>query len=281
MKDKLLVFWQSHSETILTLGYKVTLSLVILIASTLIARSIHKAIRNSKSPLKKIDDTLLSILSGVAGYLVYIIAGLFILDIFGVNTTSLIALMGAAGLAIGLALKNTLSNIAAGIMLLILRLFKVGDFVDASGTVGTVNEINLFTTIFKTTDGLYIASPNGRVWGGNFKNFTRNGKRRMDIVVGISYADSIDEGLNVLKGIAASEGRLLSDPAPKVMVSSIGESAVNIQLRAWTVNSDYWQTVWDLNKRVKEAIEGAGLSIPFPQRTLHIAESMASAITVK
>lgn len=280
MKDKLLVFWQNHSETIMTLGYKLILALAIVIASVLIARSVKRAIQNSKSPLKKIDKTLLPILSSVLGYLVYIIAGLFILDIFGVNTASLIALMGAAGLAIGLALKNTLSNIAAGIMLLILRPFKVGDFVDASGTTGTVSEINLFTTIFKTNDGLYIASPNGKVWGGNIKNFTRNGKRRMDIVVGISFIDSIDDGLKVLKEIAASESRLLPEPAPKVMVASIGESAVNIQLRAWTVNGDYWQTVWDLNKRVKESIEQAGLTIPFPQRTLHIAESMASAITV-
>lgn len=280
MKDKLLVFWQNHSETIMTLGYKLILALAIVIAGALIARSVKRAIQNSKSPLKKMDKTLLPILSSVLGYLVYIIAGLFILDIFGVNTASLIALMGAAGLAIGLALKNTLSNIAAGIMLLILRPFKVGDFVDASGTTGTVSEINLFTTIFKTNDGLYIASPNGKVWGGNIKNFTRNGKRRMDIVVGISFADSIDDGLNVLKEIAASESRLLADPAPKVMVTSIAESSVNIQLRAWTVNGDYWQTVWDLNKRVKESIEQAGLTIPFPQRTLHISESMASAITV-
>ncbi|MBB1468916.1 mechanosensitive ion channel [Pseudoalteromonas sp. SG41-5] len=280
MKDKLLVFWQNHSETIMTLGYKLILALAIVIAGALIARSVKRAIQNSKSPLKKMDKTLLPILSSVLGYLVYIIAGLFILDIFGVNTASLIALMGAAGLAIGLALKNTLSNIAAGIMLLILRPFKVGDFVDASGTTGTVSEINLFTTIFKTNDGLYIASPNGKVWGGNIKNFTRNGKRRMDIVVGISFADSIDDGLNVLKEIAASESRLLADPAPKVMVTSIAESSVNIQLRAWTVNGDYWQTVWDLNKRVKESIEQAGLIIPFPQRTLHISESMASAITV-
>jgi small conductance mechanosensitive channel len=280
VKDKLLVFWQNHSETIMTLGYKLILALAIVIAGALIARSVKRAIQNSKSPLKKMDKTLLPILSSVLGYLVYIIAGLFILDIFGVNTASLIALMGAAGLAIGLALKNTLSNIAAGIMLLILRPFKVGDFVDASGTTGTVSEINLFTTIFKTNDGLYIASPNGKVWGGNIKNFTRNGKRRMDIVVGISFADSIDDGLNVLKEIAASESRLLADPAPKVMVTSMAESSVNIQLRAWTVNGDYWQTVWDLNKRVKESIEQAGLTIPFPQRTLHISESMASAITV-
>jgi len=280
VKDKLLAFWQNHSDTLITLGYNLVLALVIVTASILIARSVKRAIKNSKSPLKKVDDTLLPILSSVVSYLVYVIAGLFILDIFGVNTASLIALMGAAGLAIGLALKSTLSNIAAGIMLLILRPFKVGDFVDASGTTGTVSEINLFTTIFKTSEGLYIASPNGKVWSGNIKNFTRNGKRRMDIVVGISFTDSIDDGLNVLKAVAASESRLLPEPAPKVMVTSIGESAVNIQLRAWTVNGDYWQTVWDLNKRVKESIEQAGLTIPFPQRTLHISESMASAVTV-
>ena len=168
MKDKLIAFWQEHSQTILTLGYNLILALVILIASALIARSVKKAITNSKSPLNKIDKTLLPLLSSIAGYLVYVIAGLFILDIFGVNTASLIALMGAAGLAIGLALKNTLSNIAAGIMLLILRPFKVGDFVDASGTLGTVNEINLFTSVFKTSDGLYIASPNAKVWGGKY-----------------------------------------------------------------------------------------------------------------
>ncbi|WP_372762358.1 mechanosensitive ion channel family protein [Pseudoalteromonas sp.] len=280
MKDKLLVFWQNHSETIITLSYKVVLAIVILIAGAVIARAVKRAINGSKSPLNKLDDTLLPIVSRLASYLVYIIAALFILDIFGVNTASLVALMAAAGLAIGLALKSTLSNIASGIMLLILRPFKVGDFVDASGTSGTVSEINLFTTIFKTSDGLYIACPNGKIWGGNIKNFTRNGKRRMDIVVGIAYSDSIDDGLNVLKEIASSESRLLADPAPKVMVVSIAESSVNLQLRAWTVNGDYWQTLWDLNKRVKESIEQAGLTIPFPQRTLHLPESLASSITV-
>jgi len=243
MKDKLLEFWQSHSETIITLGYKVILALVILIASGVIARAVKRAVNGSKSPLNKLDKTLLPIISRLSSYLVYIIGSFFILDIFGVNTASLVALMAAAGLAIGLALKSTLSNIAAGIMLVILRPFKVGDFIDASGTSGTVSEMNLFTTIFKTTDGLYIASPNGKVWGGNIKNFTRNGKRRMDIVGGISYADSIDDGINVLKQIARSEERLLEEPPTKVMVVSIAGSSINIQLRAWTVNGVYRKTI--------------------------------------
>jgi small conductance mechanosensitive channel len=206
----------------------------------------------------------------VASYGIYIIGGVFILDIFGVNTASLIALVGAAGLAIGLALKDTLSNIAAGIMLLILRPFRAGDFIEVGSLLGTVQEVNLFTTILETIDGLYIAAPNSVLWGNSIKNFTRNGKRRMDIVVGIAYSDSIERGFEVLRKIAASESRLLTAPEPQVMVATMGESAVNIQLRAWALNDDYWSSYWDLNKRVKEEIEQAGLSIPFPQRTLHV-----------
>ena len=270
MQESLIQFWQNHSETIVSLGYNLILAIVILLASSLIARAVRKAITNTNSKLKKLDATLIPIFSTVASYIVYIIGGVFILDIFGVNTASLIALVGAAGLAVGLALKDTLSNIAAGIMLLILRPFKANDFIEFGATQGTVKEINLFTTILETIDGLYIASPNSVLWGNNIKNFTRNGKRRLDIIVGISYSDSIDAGLAVLQKIAEGESRLLADPAPRVMVASMMDSAVNIQLRAWANNEDYWATFWDLNKRVKESIEEAGLTIPFPQRTLHV-----------
>lgn len=278
MKESLAQFWQSHSETIISLGYNLILAIVILIASSLIARAVRKAIKNTNSKLKKIDATLIPIFSTVASYAIYIIGGVFILDIFGVNTASLIALVGAAGLAVGLALKDTLSNIAAGMMLLILRPFKSGDFIEFGATQGTVKEINLFTTILETIDGLYIASPNSVLWGNNIKNFTRNGKRRMDIVVGISYSDSIDQGFAVLKRIAENETRLLLDPSPQFMVSSMVDSAVNIQLRAWTNNEDYWSVYWELNKRVKESIEQAGLTIPFPQRTLHLVRQDITAV---
>ena len=270
MEELIAQFWQNHSNTIITLGYRIVLAIVILIASSFIAKAVRKAILNTNSKLNKLDATLTPIFSTVASYAVYIIGGVFILDIFGVNTASLIALVGAAGLAIGLALKDTLSNIAAGIMLLILRPFKAGDFIEFGSTQGTVKEINLFTCVFETVDGLYIASPNSVLWGNNIKNFTRNGKRRMDIVVGISYSDSIDVGLSVLRQVAEGESRLLVDPVPQAMVVSMMDSSVNIQLRAWAKTDDYWPTYWDLNKRVKESIEAAGLTIPFPQRTLHL-----------
>ncbi|MCW4628187.1 MULTISPECIES: mechanosensitive ion channel family protein [Marinomonas] len=278
MQETLIQFWQNHSDTIISLCYNLVLAVVIFTASSFIARAVRKAILNANSKLNKLDATLIPIFSTVASYAVYIIGGVFILDIFGVNTASLIALVGAAGLAIGLALKDTLSNIAAGIMLLILRPFKAGDFIEFGSTQGTVKEINLFTCVFETVDGLYIASPNSVLWGGSIKNFTRNGKRRMDIVVGISYSDSIDVGLSVLQKIIASESRLLSDPAPQTMVVSMMDSSVNLQLRAWAKNEDYWPAYWDLNKRVKESIEEAGLTIPFPQRTLHLVTEQSMPV---
>uniref|UniRef100_A6VYX4 Small-conductance mechanosensitive channel n=1 Tax=Marinomonas sp. (strain MWYL1) TaxID=400668 RepID=A6VYX4_MARMS len=278
MEELFVQFWQNHSNTIITLGYRIVLAIVILIASSFIAKAVRKAILNTNSKLNKLDATLTPIFSTVASYAVYIIGGVFILDIFGVNTASLIALVGAAGLAIGLALKDTLSNIAAGIMLLILRPFKAGDFIEFGSTQGTVKEINLFTCVFETVDGLYIASPNSVLWGNNIKNFTRNGKRRMDIVVGISYSDSIDVGLSVLRQVAEGESRLLVDPVPQAMVVSMMDSSVNIQLRAWAKTDDYWPTYWDLNKRVKESIEAAGLTIPFPQRTLHVVSEQGAQV---
>lgn len=277
MWNDLRQFWSDHSEAIIAVGYNLLLAIVILIASTLVAKGVHQAIQRTQGRLNRLDATLVPILSTTATYLVYIIGGVFILDIFGVNTTSIIALLGAAGLAVGFALKDTLSNIAAGIMLLFLRPFRTGDYIEFGSMTGTVKEINLFTTILETFDGLYVSSPNSTIWGNSIKNYTRNGKRRLDIVVGISYGDSIDAGLDVLRSIIASESRFLQDPAPQVMVAAMADSAVNLQLRGWTAIDDYWQTLWDLNKRVKEEIEQAGLTIPFPQRQVQVVGNPASA----
>ncbi len=254
----------------MSVGYKAFLSLIILVVSLLVGRGVKQFIRGANHGLARVDATLVPVLGTTAAYAVYTIGAVFILDIFGVNTASLITLLGAAGLAIGLALKDTLSNIAAGIMLLVLRPFRTGDFVECGSLTGSVKEINLFTTVLETADGLYVASPNSLVWGSTITNFTRNGKRRMDLVVGIAYSDSIEAGLQVLQHIADTEPRFLQDPLPQVMVQSLGDSSVNLQLRGWASTEDYWKAWWDLNRRVKEEIEQAGLTIPFPQRELHL-----------
>lgn len=279
MNEQLLVLWEQHATTILDLGYKVFLALTIAIASVTIARLTRRSIVRGNEKVQRIDVMLLPLISAMAGYLVYTIGFIIILDIFGVNTNSIIALLGAAGLAIGLALKDTLSNIAAGIMLLFIRPFKLDDFITCGDISGSVRAMGVFVTVIETADGLYISVPNNAIWGQSIKNFTRNGKRRMELTVGIDYKDSIEVGLNVLLKLAQEETRLLSEPVPEVMVHSMADSSVNLQLRVWASVDNYWGIYWSMNKRVKEEIELAGLSIPFPQRTLHIMDKPAATRT--
>jgi small conductance mechanosensitive channel len=271
MQDLITNYWANHSTVLIDIGYNILLAVGIFLASILVARGVKRFIRRADDHLEKLDATLVPVLCTSAAYMVYIVGFVIILDIFGVNTASIITLLGAAGLAIGFALKDTLSNIAAGIMLLILRPFKVGDFIEFGSTMGTIKEINLFTTILETFDGLYISAPNGQIWSSTIKNYNRNDKRRLDVGVGISYGDSIDTGLKVLQRIIATEPRFLQEPAPpQTMVISLADSSVNLQLRGWTTTDDYWQALFDLNKRVKEEVELAGLNIPFPQMDVHL-----------
>ncbi len=270
MKNTPIKIWHDHSELILNSAYNLFLSLVVFLSCWIISKIIKKAILKANDKIEQLDATLVPILCTTSKYIVYIIGTVIILDIFGVNTASIIALLGAIGLAVGFALKDTLSNIAAGIMLLILRPFRVNETIEFASIIGKVKEINLFTTILETPDGLFVSSPNGTIWGSSIKNFHRNGKRRLDIVVGISYSDSIDKALEVLNKIMAEETRFLSDPPPQAMVISMGDSSINLQLRAWTLVDEYWQTHWDLTKKVKEEIEQSGMSIPFPQRDVHV-----------
>jgi small conductance mechanosensitive channel len=266
-------FWTQNSVKIIAVGYQLLLVLAVLLASRIAAKLVRKSIRKASQKIETLDETLMPIISAVASYAVYAIGLIIVLDIFGVNTNSIIALLGAAGLAVGLALKDTLSNIAAGIMLLILRPFRVGHFIECGSFMGTVKEVGLFVSILETIDGLYLSMPNSTLWGAPIKNFTRNGKRRMDLVVGISYGDSIDTGLEVLRQVFAADTRFLQDPAPQFMVQALADSSVNLQLRAWATVDDYWNIVWEHNKIIKEKIEAAGLTIPFPQHDVHMIEA--------
>ncbi len=188
----------------------------------------------------------------------------------GIQTTSIIAVLGAAGLAIGLALQGTLQNIAAGIMLLILRPFKVGDYIDAGGTAGTVDEIGLFTTDMTTFDGIYLSVPNSSLWNTSILNYTRLPTRRLDIPVGIAYEDDVEKALSLLLEKLRTDSRVLADPEPQVMVTALGESSVDLNLRCWSLREDFWALRFDLNKNAKLWLDSAGISIPFPQRDVHL-----------
>ncbi|MDR3276667.1 MAG: mechanosensitive ion channel family protein [Treponema sp.] len=270
MKDWLIGLWDAQIGSLLSIGGKLLKGALVYLAGRLVWKLIKKIFDRAQSGKLKVDDTLAGLFRMLLKYTVVLISAIMILDIFGMNTTSLIALLGAAGVAVGLALKDTLSNIAAGIVLVVMRAFRRGDYIEFGGYSGTVREIDLFTTILETPDGIYISAPNSSIWGVPLKNYSRNGKRRMDLSVSISYTDSIDTAFGVMREIIAQETRFLSDPAPQVLVQSLGDSGVTIQLRAWARGEVYWDIYWNQMRTIKEKIEAAGLSIPFPQRDLHI-----------
>ena len=274
MWEWLVQFWENNSALILAIGYKLVMSVMVLITASIISRLIRRVFTHTNFKFNSIDPAVIKLFSSTMAYLVYAVAVLIILDMFGFNTASIIALLGAAGLAVGLALRDTLSNIAAGIMLLFLKPFRLDDFIQCGELVGGVREIGLFTTILETPDGLYISAPNSRLWGAPITNFTRNSKRRLEVIVGISYSDSIDKGLAVLREVAKNHPALLATPEPQIFVSAMGESAIQLHMRAWTTIDVFWKTYWELNKVVKEQIEAAGLSIPFPQRVLTLADNL-------
>jgi small conductance mechanosensitive channel len=265
--------WENDRASILAIARSVIMALIIAIAGGIIIKVANKVVRFASGKQRfgvAMDATLLSMLKHVINYLVIIVCVIMILDLFGINTTSLIAVLGAAGVAVGLALKDTLSNIASGIILLFLRPYRKGDFIEFSSFMGTVKDISLFTTTLETPDGIFIAAPNSSIWGTPLKNYSRNGQRRMDLVISIAYSDSIDTAFAVMRQLAAEEQRFLQTPAPQVMVQALTDSSVNILLRAWATTDVYWGIYWDQMRNMKDKAEAAGLHIPFPQRDVHI-----------
>lgn len=251
-------------------GLEIVGAIVLLVVGWTVAGWARRLVARTLARVPRMDETLKPFIAKLVWYAIMIFVVVAVLDKFGVQTTSILALLGAAGLAIGLALQGTLSNVASGVMQLFLRPFNVGDYVDAGGDTGTVVEIGLFNTELKTFDGLCRMIPNSSIWANTITNFSRNPTRRMDIQVGIGYGDDVDGAMKVLLGLLQGDDRILDDPEPMVMVKELGDSAVIINLRGWANSGDYWAAVWDINKAAKVELEAAGYSIPFPQRDIHI-----------
>jgi len=270
MVDKLFELWEFHSAAILLLARNVVAAAVIIVIGIAFSKGARRLLRRAAGTGLQGDGTASALLQALIRYGVFIICVIMILNVFGVNTASLLALLGAAGIAVGLALKDTLGNIAAGILLLIMGSFRKGEFIEFDSFMGTVKEINLFTTILETPDGIYISAPNSSIWGVPLRNYTRNGKRRMELSIGIAYSDSVDAAFQVMQGIIAAETRFLRDPAPQVILQSIEASSVKITIRAWASVAHYWDIYWDLSKAIKAKIEAAGLHIPLPRQDVHI-----------
>ena len=217
---------------------------------------------------EQLDDTLFVFLSKFAQVVVLAVGSVFVLNSFGVQTTSIVALLGAAGLAVGLALQGTLSNFAAGIMLIVFRPFKRGDYVSVSGQSGTVKEISIFTTELGTPDNLQIIVPNGQVWGAPITNFSAYGTRRLDVTFGVAYASDLKQVEEVLAQIIAADTRIHKDPAPVIKVSNLNQSSVDFVMRIWCDSSDLWSLRLDLNRQVKDSFDAQKIEIPFPTTTI-------------
>lgn len=268
--DKFVAFFSQHQAQLMAVGKNAILAILIIFLARFVSKLLKTAVYKAVFSISKQDEIITKLLSSLAGYIVYLVAVVIILDLFGVNTASLVALVGAAGLAIGLALKDTLSNVAAGVMLLFLKPIKKAEYVEVSGHAGNVVDLGLFCTELETPDGIFISIPNSTVWANAIKNFTRNGKRRMDITVGISYDDSVEDGLAALRELVAEDSRIMTTPEPQYLVHMLADSSVNLQLRAWAPTAEYWDIHWNIQRKMKQKIESKGLTIPFPQRSLHI-----------
>lgn len=251
-------------------GFDVVAAIAVLLIGSWIAGRVKGLTAKALTKMPSMDETLVSALSGAAKYAVMALVLVVVLGQFGVETASIIAVLGAAGLAIGLSLQGTLSNVAAGLMILLLRPFKLGDFIEAGGTSGTVMGVGLFVLELKTPDGIYRVVPNSAVWSGAITNYSRHDTRRVDILASVSYDDDAPGAMALLEGLMKADARVLKDPEPVVFMANMAASSIDIQMRAWVQSEDYWQTLWDLTKTVKLELEAAGYSIPYPQQDLHI-----------
>jgi len=259
---------QTLKDVALVYGLQVLGAIAILIAGRIVAGALRKLTLRACGRAK-VDETLTKFFGRLIFIAVMVFAALAALAKFGVQTASFVAVLGAAGFAVGFAMQGSLSNFAAGVMLLVFRPFRVGDFVDAAGVAGTVKEIGLFTVTLATPDNVKIIVGNSAVFGTTIKNFSGYDTRRVDMTFGIGYSSDIGRAADVLEGLIKADARILADPPHQIAVSELADSSVNFVVRVWVNSSDYWGVKFDMTRAVKEAFDRNGIEIPFPQRVVH------------
>lgn len=253
-------------------GPAVLAAAIILVVGLLGARLVRTALRRGMRRAR-VDEALVGFLSGLVYALLIAFVLIAVLSKLGVNTTSFAAVLAAAGLAIGLALQGSLSNFAAGVMLIARRPFSLGDFIEAAGTSGTVMAITIFTTELKTADNKKVIVPNSEILSDVITNYSAHDTRRIDLVIGIGYDDDIRRAKEVLNSVIAADERVLAEPEPQVAVSELADSSVNLVVRPWVATRDYWAVRFALTERIKQELDAAGISIPYPQRDLHLHQA--------
>lgn len=267
---KQIEVWQTF---LMTEGTAWLIKILAALAIFVIGKWVVKRVANivNKAMVRgNIDATLASFLSNLINILLLAFVIIAALSKIGIETASLAAIFAAAGLAIGLSMQSSLSNLAAGIMIIFFRPFKVGDFIEAGGTSGTVEEVNIFTTKFKNPNNVQSIVPNGSIINGVITNYSSKDTRRMDLTFGIGYGDNIKLAKDIIHDVIASDSRILSDPAPQIVVKNLGESSVDFAVRPWAKSEDFWNAQFDLIENIKLRFDEAGITIPFPQRDVNV-----------
>ncbi len=250
-------------------GLKIIGAILIFYIGKMVASSLRNLIDKAMTH-QKVDETLTDFVTSAVYYGLMVVVLLAAISNIGIQTTSFMAILGAAGLAIGLALKDTLSNIGSAVVILVFRPFKVGDYINAGGAEGTVDRISLFTTTISPVDNRLIVVPNSAITAGNITNFSSKAVRRVDHTVGISYDDDIKKAKEVMYGVIEKSAHTLADPEPLVAVKELGDSSVNFTVRAWVASADYWTAYFELIEEIKYALDGADITIPYPQMDIHM-----------
>lgn len=250
-------------------GLKIVIAAVIFFVGKFLAGWLSGLVRTLMKK-KAMDVAIQQFVSALVYYALLTFVCIAALGQLGIHTASLVAVVGAAGLAVGLALQGSLANFAAGVLILIFRPFRVGDYVEVAGVAGTVAKILVFTTELNTPDNKRIVIPNGQVMSGTITNYSTHATRRVDLVIGISYGDDIDRAKAVLREVVEADERVLVDPAPNIAVTQLADSSVNLIVRPWVATGDYWAVYWGLTEAIKKRFDQEKISIPFPQRDVHL-----------
>lgn len=274
MKDLTNVLPNSDKliEIVVTYGGKLLLAIITLVIGLWLIGKLVKVLKRIFE-MRSFEQTLQSFLIHLISITLKVLLLISVVTMVGVQMTSFIALLGAAGLAFGMALSGTLQNFAGGVMLLIYKPFKVGDYIDAQGSTGTVAEIQIFHTILKTVDNKTIVIPNGGLSNSTLTNYSTEPLRRVDWTFGISYSDNIDKAREIIRNVIDAEKLILKDPEPFIGVISLGDSSVNLVTRVWVDSPNYWNVFFSINENVKKEFDKSGIIIPFPQRDIHLIQS--------
>ena len=261
--------WNQLSELLSSFGISLFIALTILIIGRQVVKILIKVI-SAALERSNTEDTVRIFVTNLLNTLLMIVVFIAAINQLGIQTTSIIAVLGAAGLAIGLALQGSLSNFAAGILIVIYRPYKVGDYIQADNHLGTVDDIQIFSTVLKTPDNKLVIVPNGSIMNGSIVNFSNQDKRRVDIIASCSYEDDIDKVKSVLADILSKDDRILNEPKPRIAVSELADSSVNFIVRPWVKNSDYIDVYYSLLEEIKKRFDQEGIAIPYPQTDVHI-----------